>query len=83
MNTVLHETQPNLFIYLNGIIMDSEISMKRKNHSTVFPSMKCNNHSIVFPSRYYHDCTLLLHSKTYFELVILLMAEGTRDIRYL
>ena len=71
MNTVLHETQPNIFIYLNGIIMDSEMSMKRKNHSTVFPS------------RYYHDCTLLLYSKTYFELVILLMAEGTRDIRYL
>jgi len=71
MNTVLHETKPNLFIYVNGIIMDSEMSMK------------CNNRSIVLSSRYYHDCTLLLHNKTYFELVILLMAEGTHDLRYL
>jgi hypothetical protein len=36
--------------------MDSEMSMKRNTHSTVFPS------------RYYHDCTLLLHNKTYFEI---------------
>jgi hypothetical protein len=36
--------------------MDSEMSMKRNNHSTVNPS------------RYYHDCTLLLHNKTYFEI---------------
>ena len=56
MNTVLHETKPNIFIYVNGIIMDSEMSMKRNNHSTVFPS------------RCYHDCTLLLHNKTYFEI---------------
>ena len=67
MNTALHETKPNIFIYVNGIIMDSEMSMKRNNHSTVFPS------------RYYHDCTLLLHE----HLLLPLMAERTRDLCYL
>jgi len=36
MNTVLHETKPNLFIYVNGIIMDSEMSMKCDYHSSYF-----------------------------------------------
>ena len=49
-------------------MVDSEISMKR------------NNHSIVFNSRYYyHHCTTFLHEKP----LLLLMAEGSRDFCYL
>ena len=49
-------------------MVDSEISMKRNNHSIVFNSRDC-----------YHDCTPLLHE----QLLLPLMAEGTRDLCYL